>query len=67
MIKFDKLINPMRDYVMDSDIYDIDDEGYVTEDGKRIDYDELLTQMEYVGKLTPEQVEAEQQNYKEVA
>jgi hypothetical protein len=66
-IKFDKLKYPMRDYVMDSDIYDIDSEGYVTEDGARIDYDDLITQMVYAETITPEQGEAEEQKWKEIS
>ena len=67
MFKFEKLKSPMRDYVIDSDIYDIDEEGYVTEDGTRIDYDALITQMVYAERITPEQGEAEEQNWKEIS
>jgi len=63
MIKFDKLKGRIRNFVISSGYYEVDNEGYVTEGGKRIDADELLLEMVYAGAISPEDAEA--QDYRE--
>ncbi len=62
-VKFEKLQGRIRAYVQDTDIYDVDSEGYVTDKGRRIDAGEFLDQLVYAGVISPEAAEA--QDYKD--